>query len=180
MLKCVNQFSLCTLLALERCEHTFSHVSYHFPAIIVFIKTNLLFSYNQGLDQGRLAPSHFSQPQLFVYQCIDNIIVCYRERTNGTRTCGHYFVLLLLVSQLFWLLIETCCPRHVCTFDIGLVAVVQPYKPNVYNTMDPLNVFVLFWNIFLFYCLYVDTLFQSTIFCFLDIWQRSKCIETCL
>ena len=74
---------------------------------------------------------------------MDNILSCYKDGTNGTRNC-RYFAVVYHMALLVYI---GCMMRVKSVFVLGvntsvsiitgmLVAVIQPYKSKVYNTVD--------------------------------------------
>ena len=74
---------------------------------------------------------------------MDNILSCYKDGTNGTRNC-RYFAVVYQISRMtiFLIIVWTksilCFPliAFVLSLTILLVALIQPYKSPLYNTLD--------------------------------------------
>ena len=78
-----------------------------------------------------------------MFPFMDNILACYKDGTNGTRNCRYFGVVYhftLLVLLLCYIFTETTIVlgvnAFVCIVVGMLVAVIQPYKSKVYNTVD--------------------------------------------
>ena len=89
----------------------------------------------------------YSLPRLHailpVFPFMDNVLACYKDGTNGTRNHQYfggvyYFTLLTLLLCYLWAeaTIVFVLNAFICVVVGMLVAVVQPYKAKVYNTVD--------------------------------------------
>ena len=85
--------------------------------------------------------------QQLMYPFMDNIMACYKDGTNETRNCRYFAVVyhfaLLLLASCFFVAKDTVVigwVAFVCILIGMLVAVVQPYKSKVYNTVDTILV----------------------------------------
>ena len=78
-----------------------------------------------------------------MFPFMDNILACYKDGTNGTRNCRFFAVIYPIAlfsyfcgfpfsKNAFLLGLNT----FVCIIVGMLVAVIQPYKSKVYNTVD--------------------------------------------
>ena len=78
-----------------------------------------------------------------VFPFMDNVLACYKDGTNGTRNHQYfggvyYFTLLTLLLCYLWAeaTIVFVLNAFICVVVGMLVAVIQPYKAKVYNTVD--------------------------------------------
>ena len=124
-----------------------SHIPFAVGAITVTVLCNilplvlmLLYSFPRGQIVLRIIPGSV---QRAMYPFVDNILACYKDGTNGTRNC-RYFALIYYFA-LIGSLISSLTGRnavvlgwnaYVCILAGMLVAVIQPYKSNVYNRVD--------------------------------------------
>ena len=81
--------------------------------------------------------------QRAMYPFVDNILACYKDGTNGTRNCRYfavvyYFALIGSLTSLSFAKnpLTLGWNSYVCILAGMLVAVIQPYKSKVYNTVD--------------------------------------------
>ena len=78
-----------------------------------------------------------------MFPFMDNILACYKDGTNGTRNC-RYFGVVYHLAMVAYMLPYTLTPSmmvyglnaFVCIVVGMLVAVIQPYKSKLYNTVD--------------------------------------------
>ena len=78
-----------------------------------------------------------------MFPFMDNILACYKDGTNGTRNCRYFGVVYHIALLAFMLsngltltVIVLGVKIFVCVLLGMLVAVIQPYKSKVYNTVD--------------------------------------------
>ena len=84
-----------------------------------------------------------SSVQNGLYPFMDNILSCYKDGTNGTRNC-RYFAIIYQISRvaifliMLWTTSILTYPliAFVVSLTILLVALIQPYKVPLYNTLD--------------------------------------------
>ena len=124
-----------------------SHILYAIIATLVTVFFNiipiviiLLYSFPRGQLLLNLLPRSF---QTAMYPFVDNFLACYKDGTNGTRNCRYfavvyYFALIAsLISSAFARnTIVLGWNAYVCILAGMLVAVIQPYKSKIYNTVD--------------------------------------------
>ena len=78
-----------------------------------------------------------------LYPLMDNILSCYKDGTNGTHNC-RYFAVIYQISRMTIFLIMVWTKgtlsypliAFVLSLTILLVALIQPYKSPLYNTLD--------------------------------------------
>ena len=109
--------------------------------------------------------------QQLLYPFMDNIMACYKDGTNGTKNRRYFAVVyhfaLLLLASCFLTAKNTVVlgwTAFVCILIGMLVAVVQPYKSKVYNTVDTiliLSVGLCFAGAVSSYIAYVEAPFQK-------------------
>ena len=124
-----------------------SHIPYAVTALLFTLLFNilpliliLLHSFPKGQIVLKVVPAPLKRA---IYPFIDNILGCYKDGTNGTKNCRYfavvyYFALFGSLSSLAIVKSPVLlgCAAYVCILAGMLVAVVQPYKSNVYNTVD--------------------------------------------
>ena len=78
-----------------------------------------------------------------LYPFMDNILACYKDGTNGTRNCRYFSIVyhitvLAYIGSILWTrtILFLTVNASVCIVTGMLVAVIQPYKSKVYNTVD--------------------------------------------
>ena len=106
-----------------------------------------------------------------LYPFMDNIMACYKDGTNNTRNRRYFSVVyqfaLLLLASCFLIAKNTVVlgwTAFVCILIGMLVAVVQPYKSKVYNTVDTiliLSVGLCFAGAVSSFIAYVEAPFQK-------------------
>ena len=123
------------------------HIPYAVVGIFIFIVCNvvplilmLLYTFPRAhMILNRLPTS----VQVTLYPFMDNILSCYKDGTNGTKNC-RYFGVVYHVALLAYIGCMTWAEStfffgvntSVCIITGMLVAVIQPYKSKVYNTVD--------------------------------------------
>ena len=130
---------------------TSSYLPYAAASIIIFLFFNILpvlflLIYPRQFFQRRIPPNigQFLQPFM------DTLLGAYKDGTGGTRDC-RFFVVVYLITRvaLFASFMATLNPfsfvaiATIVTITGMLVAVVQPYKSNVYNTVDTILILSL-------------------------------------
>ena len=123
------------------------HIPYAVVGICIFILCNvvplilmLVYSFPRAQVILNILPTCV---QAVLYPFMDNILSCYKDGTNGTRNCRYFGVVyhvallvyigcMLWAESVFFLGVNT----SVCIITGMLVAVIQPYKSKVYNTVD--------------------------------------------
>ena len=122
----VSVFSICNIL----------------PLVLI-----LLYSFRKTHAFLRLFPASV---QAMLFPFMDNILACYKDGTHGTRNCRYFAVVyhlafIILLTSFMWT--ESTSLLTVYTYigiTVGmLVAVIQPYKSAVYNTVDTILVLTL-------------------------------------
>ena len=99
-----------------------------------------------------------------MFPFMDNILACYKDGTNGTRNCRYFGVVYhftLFVLIFCYILTQTTIVfgvnAFICIVVGMLVAVIQPYKSKVYNTVDV----ILILGVGLFYAGTMSSLLAS-------------------
>ena len=124
-----------------------SHIPYAVCATLVTVLCNilpllliLLYSFPRGQIILNILPGSV---QRAIYPFVDNILACYKDGTNSTRNCRYfsvvyYFALIGYLCSLMFAQnsVVLCWNAYVCILAGILVAVIQPYKSKVYNTVD--------------------------------------------
>ena len=81
--------------------------------------------------------------QTHMFPFMDNILACYKDGTNGTKNCRYFGVVYhialfcfimcyMWTESVFLPAVGTC----ICIVTGMLVALIQPYKSRLYNTVD--------------------------------------------
>ena len=123
------------------------HIPYAVMATLVLFFCNILplvlmmlYSFPRGQIVLKLFPGSV---QRAIYPFVDNILACYKDGTNGNRNCRFFSVVYYsaLIGSLISLQfaknsVMTGWNAYVCIVAGMLVAVIQPYKSKVYNTVD--------------------------------------------
>ena len=109
--------------------------------------------------------------QQLMYPFMDNVMACYKDGTNGTRNRRYFAIVyhfaLLLLASCFLIAKNTVVlgwTAFVCILIGMLVAVVQPYKSKIYNTVDTiliLSVGLCFAGAVSSFISYVEAPFQK-------------------
>ena len=99
-----------------------------------------------------------------MFPFMDNILACYKDGTNGTRNCRYFGIVYhftLFVLIFCYILTRTTIVfgvnAFICIVVGMLVAVIQPYKSKVYNTVDV----ILILGVGLFYAGAMSSLLAS-------------------
>ena len=130
------------------------YLPYAAASVIIFLLFNILpvlflLIYPQQFFQRRIPPNigQFLQPFM------DTLLGAYKDGTGGTRDC-RFFVVIYLITRVavFASFMATrnsfsfVAIAAIVTITGMLVAVIQPYKSNVYNTVDTILVLFLAFN----------------------------------
>ena len=124
-----------------------SHIPYAVTGLLFTLLFNilpliliLLHSFPKGQIVLKVVPAPLKRA---IYPFIDNILGCYKDGTNGTKNCRcfavvYYFALFGSLSSLTFAKspVFSGYIAYVCILAGMLVAVIQPYKSNAYNTVD--------------------------------------------
>ena len=123
------------------------HIPYAVVGICIFILCNvvplilmLVYSFPRAQVILNILPTCI---QAVLYPFMDNILSCYKDGTNGTRNCRYFGVvyhvaLLVYIGCMMWAesVFVLGVNTSVCIITGMLVAVIQPYKSKIYNTVD--------------------------------------------
>ena len=81
--------------------------------------------------------------QTMLYPFMDNILACYKDGTNGTRNCRYFglvyhlaYMVILSGFALTKSMLLVGVNAFMCILIGILVAVIRPYKSEVYNIVD--------------------------------------------
>ena len=81
---------------------------------------------------------------------MDSLLGCYKDGTNGTRNCRYFAVVYHLARIIFFVFImwtkstfSLVVSIYILIITGMLVAVIQPYKSAVYNTVDTILILSL-------------------------------------
>ena len=120
------------------------HIPYAVTGILLVLLCNvlplvLMLLYSFPRTQAIIpAPVH-----KLLYPFMDNILACYKDGTNGTRNCRYFSIVyhitvLAYIGSILWTrtILFLTVNASVCIMTGMLVAVIQPYKSKVYNTVD--------------------------------------------
>ena len=123
-----------------------SHVPFAIFAILVTMFFNilplvilLLYSFPRGQIVLKFVPGSV---QNSIYPFVDNILACYKDGTGESRNCRYFSVVYhialfaFLVSYFAQSLFVFGVLAYICIVVGMLLAVIQPYKSKVYNTVD--------------------------------------------
>ena len=123
------------------------HIPYAVVGICIFVFCNivplillLVYSFPRAQVILNIIPKCV---QAVLYPFMDNILSCYKDGTNGTRNCRYFAVvyhvaLLAFIGCMLWSknVFIIGVNTSVCIITGMLVAVIQPYKSTIYNTVD--------------------------------------------
>ena len=124
-----------------------SHILYAMVAVTVIILCNvlpivliLIYAFPRGDVIIKRFPVFL---QKLMYPFMDNILACYKDGTNGTRNCRYFGVVYHIALFIFinsYMLAESAFLLGIVVFNCilagMLVALIQPYKRKLYNTVD--------------------------------------------
>ena len=131
-----------------------NHIPYAVLSVSVFSICNilplvliLLYSFRKTHTFLNLFPTSV---QAMLFPFMDNILACYKDGTHGTRNCRYFAVvyhlaLIILLTSFVWtestsiIIVDT----YISIIVGMLVAVIQPYKSTVYNTVDTILILSL-------------------------------------
>ena len=123
------------------------HLPFAVPGLILLIVFNfmpiallLIYSFPRAQSIIQYLPRCV---QNGLYPLVDNILSCYKDGTNGTRNC-RYFAVVYQISRMiiFFIMVWTKGTLGyplialVISLTILLIALIQPYKSPLYNTLD--------------------------------------------
>ena len=123
------------------------HIPYAVVGICIFVLCNfvpLILMMLYTFPRAQVILNRLPTPvQVTLYPFMDNILSCYKDGTNGTRNCRYFGVvyhvaLLIYIGCIMWAesVLFLGVNTFVCIITGMLVAVIQPYKSKVYNTVD--------------------------------------------
>ena len=151
------------------------HIPYAITATLVLFFCNilplvlmLLYSFPRGQIVLNILPGSV---QRAMYPFVDNILACYKDGTNGTRNCRYFAVVYyfaLFGALIFLMAAKTPVMlgwnAYACIVAGMLVAVIQPYKSKVYNTVDivlTLSVGLCFVGAMSYFIAYIEAPFEK-------------------
>ena len=107
----------------------------------------LVYSFPQSLKLFECFPVSV---QTTIHPFMDSLLGCYKDGTNGTRNCRYFAVVYHLARIVFFVFLMWSKSTFICVFSIYicivigmLVAIIQPYKSAVYNTVDTILILSL-------------------------------------
>ena len=123
------------------------HIPYALLAVTVTIIFNLLptvLILIYAFPRGNVIIKHFPVfLQKLLYPFMDNILACYADGTNGTRNRRYFGVvyhiaLFIFINSYVWAesIFLLGVIVFICILAGMLVALIQPYKRKLYNTVD--------------------------------------------